>query len=377
MIPSGEEATMPDREYDVVVVGARIAGATVAALLGEAGRRVLLVDRARFPSATLSTHYFRGAGLVAVLDRLGILDQVRALGSPPLVRGYHYADGTAEPTVGPLDEPGAAGHGLSVRREPLDHLLIRRAITFPTVELAEGTRFAGVLREGSRVVGVRLETSTDEWSVRARIVVGADGRQSAVARAVGATTEVEDPSIRAIYHRYVRGFPGPNGVEPDGAEFSLLGDELAYVFPSDAGVTCVALSVNLADFARMRTATEEHFRSRLAAHRGLADRFMAATPEGKQLGCGPESNVVRVPVGPGWALVGDAGLHQDPWTGRGMDLAGIHATFLAEALLDWLGGVASEEQALATYHARRNDHGLPLYRETVMLGRDLRQLAAS
>ncbi len=368
---------MLDRDYDVIVVGARIAGATVAALLGDAGHRVLLADRGSFPSPTLSTHFFRGAGLVAVLDRLGVLAQVRALGSPPLVRTYLYAGGVAEPIVGPLQDPGNAGYCLSVRRESLDDLLIRRATASTTVEFADRTRFLGLLHERDRVVGARLATPEGEQSVRARIVVGADGRQSAIARAVGAAVEEGHPPIRALYYRYVRGFGAPEGAEPDGAEFSFLGDELAYVFPSDDGVTCIALSVNLSDFARARGAVADYFHSRVQAHRGLAGRFMAATPEGKQLGCGPEPNVVRVPAGPGWALVGDAGLHQDPWTGRGMDMAGTHATFLAEALLDLLGGNVGERQALADYHARRNDHGLPYYRETVAHGKDLRQLAAS
>ena len=236
---------MPDQDCDALVVGARVAGATAAALLGDAGYRVLLVDHASFPSATLSTHFFRGAGLVAVLDRLGVLDRVRALGSPPLVHDYSYADGAAEPAIGPPQEPGAAGYCLSVRREPLDAMLVQRATRGSCVGLAERTRFLEPLWREGRVVGARLATPAGERRVRARIVVGADG------------------------------------------------------------------------------------------------------------------------------------LHQNPWTGHGMDMAGTHATFLAEALLAWFGGTSSEDQALAAYHERRNAHGLPAYRETVALGRDLRQLAAA
>jgi flavin-dependent dehydrogenase len=365
---------MSDPDYDALIVGARVAGSTLAALLGEAGYRVLLIDRAQFPSVALSTHFFRGAGLVAVLDRLGMLDDVLALGSPPLVRMYDYVDGGSEPTIEPPGEPGAAGFCLSVRREPLDHLLVQRAMTYPSVTFSPGTRLLDLLHEERRVVGARLLTSAGDQSVRARIVVGADGRHSVVARAVGAPAEVEDPPIRGVFHRYLRGFPGPDGNTPDGAEFSQIEDELAYVFPSDAGVTCVALSVNLLDFATMRTAPEAHFRDRMAAHGGLAERFAAATPESKQLGCGPEASYVSVPVGPGWALLGDAGLHQDPWTGRGMDLAGTHATYLAEALHSWFSGAIPERLALATFHERRNAQALPIYQETLTLGRDLRQL---
>jgi len=85
---------------------------------------------------------------------------------------------------------------------------------------------------------------------------------------------------------------------------------------------------------------------------------------------------VRVPVGPGWALVGDAGLHQDPWSGRGIDMAAVHATFLAESLGLWLGGGLSEGEALAAYRARRDAHALDMYRRTVTLARDLSPLSA-
>src|SRR5690242_5905580 len=114
---------MVDREYDVLIVGARVAGATLAALLGDAGYRVLLVDRASFPSATLSTHYFKGERGVAVLDRLGLLDTILELGCPPLRYEYRYLDG--EPTSArlPTQRSGTIGYAISVRREPLDHLL--------------------------------------------------------------------------------------------------------------------------------------------------------------------------------------------------------------------------------------------------------------
>src|SRR5581483_948588 len=108
---------MLTQSYDALVVGARIAGATVAALLGDAGYRVLLVDRASFPSATLSTHFFRGAGLLAVLERLQLLDRVLALDAPPLLHCCYYNSQTGELLVGPPQEPGMLGFDLSVRRE--------------------------------------------------------------------------------------------------------------------------------------------------------------------------------------------------------------------------------------------------------------------
>ena len=365
---------MLDQPYDALVVGARIAGATVAALLGDAGYRVLLVDRASFPSATLSTHFFRGAGLLAVLSRLQLLDSVLALGAPPLRHCYYYSPQTAVPLVGPPQEPGELCYDLSVRREALDALLLQRAKRASTVEMAERTSVTALLWEGARVVGAHVVTPEGAREIRARIVIGTDGRHSCVARAVAASAEEAEPASRALYYRYLRGFTGPDGKKVDGAEFSQRGDELAYIFPSDAGVTCVALSLNLADFAWVRLAPQERFHECLARHVGLADRVRAAEAIGPVLGSGPIANYVRVPAGPGWALVGDASLHQDPWSGLGMDMASVHATFLAEALLAWFGQNTSESEALASYHRRRNEHALTGYHRTVSLARDLGQL---
>src|SRR4051794_26896483 len=123
------------RKYEVIVVGARVAGATVAALLGEAGVRVLLVERVRFPRSTISTHFFRGSGLVAVLDRLGILDEVLALGCPRITREWDFGFGSPGPTEGPPQNAGEIGYGLSVRRAPLDNLLLERARRSPAVDV--------------------------------------------------------------------------------------------------------------------------------------------------------------------------------------------------------------------------------------------------
>lgn len=362
-----------DEEYDAVVVGARIAGSTVASLLGDAGHRVLLVDRARFPSPTISTHFFRGELMVAVLERLDVLDAVLEHGPPRLTRRYVYTDGEPEPTVEPPQRPGDVGHSLSVRRETLDHVLVERARRSGTVTLAEGTRVTGLLRDDSRVVGARLEGAYGERSVGARIVVGADGHNSFVAPAVDAGTVESTPGFRALYYRYVRDFPPPVGDEPDGAEFSFLGDQVAYVFPSDDGVTCVAVSFNLDDFEQVKRTRGfvDGFEEHVARHRGIADRYFGASPRGKVLGRAPVENYVRVPAGPGWALVGDAGIHQDPWSGFGIDVASRCGEFLAEAICDWFAGTSTEDEAMERYRRRRDELALPIYRETIDLGRDL------
>ena len=363
---------MRDR-HDVIVVGARVGGSAVTALLGDKGVSVLLVDRARFPSTTPSTHFFRGAGMVGVLARLGVLDAVLELGCPPLTREFNYSDGETEPAEAPPQEPGTIGFCLSVRREPLDLILLKRARVSESVDLLERTTVTDLLWDGDRVVGVRL---ADGRSAYAEIVIGADGRNSLVAKKVTPAVEHETPPYRALYYRYVAGFLGPDGAEPDAAEFSQLDDELAYIFPSDSGLTCVAVSVNLETFGWLRKDFENRFAERIARHRGLASRVDGAEATGRLSGRGPARNYVHVPWGPGWALVGDAGMHQDPWSGLGMDMAAVHATFLADAIVDWLHGSADERTAFARYHQRRNAHGLAGYHETVRHAADLRKLEA-
>lgn len=365
-----------DAEYDVVVIGARVGGAVAATLLGEAGHRVLLIDAATFPSDTVSTHFFRGAGLGAMLVRLRLLERVLELGSPPLTRQYDYDGSSPGPTINDPQDPGQLGYCLSVRRLALDRLLVERARATPGVDFRERTPARSLLfDDGGRVSGVTVEHDGAKHAIRARLVVGADGRGSRVAGWVDAPIDRREVATRAMYYRYFSGFEGPGGVS-DGPEFSLQGDELVYAFPSDAGLTCLAISINLGAFATFRHDLEGTFAARLTAHRGLAQRFAASTPVGRILGTGPKDAIVRRPYGPGWALVGDAALSQDPWTGLGMDNAGTHAGFLAEAIDDCLAGRSPENTALADYHRRRDEHALSGFTETAELGRDLSALAA-
>jgi flavin-dependent dehydrogenase len=130
-----------------------------------------------------------------------------------------------------------------------------------------------------------------------------------------------------------------------------------------AGSTLAALL----DGSGLSILFERRFSDRIAAHEGLGQRVGASRPVDGMFGCGPERGYVRVPYGPGWALVGDAGLHRDPWTGLGIDMAAVHATFLAETL--------RAGESLATYHERRDERALEAYRRTTRLAADLHALS--
>jgi flavin-dependent dehydrogenase len=361
-----------EEEVDVLIVGARVAGSVLAALLGQDGRQVLVIDRATFPSGTLSTHFFRGEGCVGVLRRLGVLEEVLALGCPPLVREYNADAIDGSYTIDPPQTPGEVGFNLSVRREPLDAILVERARREPTVDVREATMLRAIARDGDRVTGGVIADGSGTRPIRARLVIGADGHASRVARLVGAPLQDEIPPSRSMYYRYIEGLEGADG-DPDGPEFSLGDDELVYVFPSDGGLACVALSLNLDDYRSVRTDSDRAFQDRVARHPFIAGRVEKAAWSGRLWACGPRPSVVKVPTGPGWALVGDASMYQDPWTGLGMDNAAMHATFLAEAVGDILSGT-DESVAWAGFHRRRDEHAISGFLETADLARDLNAL---
>jgi flavin-dependent dehydrogenase len=362
-------------DVDVLIVGARIAGPVLAARLGSAGLRVLLVDRGTFPSPTLSTHFFRGSGLAGVVQELGLLDRVLALGPPRLLCEHDHDALTGTSEVAHEEDPGELGFNLSVRREPLDALLVDHASATAGVTFLERTSLVALAFDADRVCGGRLAGPEGERAIRTRAVVGADGHASKVASLVSATDlEREEPS-RIMYYRYVRGMEGPRG-DPDGPEFSMGDDELVYAFPSDGDLTCVAVSLPVAAYPIVRRDPARAFAERVAAHPAIAPRYRAAEPVGRLFGCGPRPSVVRGSWGPGWSLVGDAAMYQDPWTGAGMDNASMHATLLGEALAASMSGAVAEGEAMLRYIERRDAHALEGFHDSVRFGRDLNQLRA-
>jgi flavin-dependent dehydrogenase len=202
-------------------------------------------------------------------------------------------------------------------------------------------------------------------------VVGADGLYSLVARQVKAPLEHFEPAQRAMYYAYYDGLgaqPGP------AAEYHFRGNQLAYVFPTDSALTLVAVTVPLAEFAEFRRDPEGRLRAELEALPALAPRLRQAEQAGRVKGSGNIPCYQRVPYGPGWALVGDAGQVMDPWSGQGIDQAATHAVMLADALHRWLSGQSAWQEALAGYHQARNAFSQKAYRRTCTLARDLRPM---
>lgn len=340
--------------YDVIVVGARCAGASAAMLLARRGWRVLVVDRATFPSDTLSTHYVQQPA-VARLREWGLLDRLVATGCPPIPTygldlGFVALEGHPTPADGV-----AVAYG--PRRIVLDAILVEAAAE-AGAEIRTGVRVEGLLVADGAVAGIRARTAAGtELVERARLVVGADGLRSIVARAAGAVSYEDRGTLQCAYYAYWSGVPATS--------FAACGREGcgAVTIPTHDGLTCVPVVFPRARFAEIRTDIERHCLAALDTM-PLGARVRAGRRESRWYGTGDLPNLMRRPHGPGWALVGDAGLHQDPVTAHGITNAFRDAELLAEAIDRGLGGEAPLDVALAEYHRRRDDAARPMFELT-------------
>ena len=340
----------PMRRHDVVVVGARCAGAATAMLLAAAGHDVLLVDRDTFPSDTLSTHAIARSGVVQ-LSRWGLLPDVLATGAPPL-REVVFRSGDTSITRTVKERMGV-DMLIAPRRHILDSLLVEAAVS-AGAQLATGVTIDGVRRSHTgRVCGVEGRTTSGAVMYPARFVIGADGRGSRIARSVGAEfTEVrgEDSATHDAY------FSG----DWSAMEYHIGERSFSGVFPTNNGEVCVGVCTpaDVALQARRSHATiDAAFDALLnAAAPELVERLTTdATCRSATRGIVGMPNHIRKPVGPGWALVGDAGYHRDAITGQGISDAFRDAELLATELDLVLCGDADEGPALAGYHSARDE----------------------
>jgi 2-polyprenyl-6-methoxyphenol hydroxylase-like FAD-dependent oxidoreductase len=323
--------------HDVIVVGARCAGAPLAAHLARAGVSVALVDRANFPSDTASTHIFQAGG-IAVLGRLGLTERLVATGAPWLeVADFHLGDFSARepwPT-----EPSDPGPALCIRRHVLDAILVDAA-TEAGAAVHTGTRVTALIREGGRVAGVVAEGEGGERRLLAPLVVGADGRSSKVARLVGARTYNVAPNERFGFWAY---YEGATWEAP--AAILLVRDErFVIACPTDAGLYMVGVLAPLAELDSFTVDVEASYDDYVARCPQLTDILAGARRVGRPRGISSFTGFFRESAGPGWALVGDAGHFKDPAPGQGISDALRHGEALAAAIVG-AGGVATATDA--------------------------------
>jgi flavin-dependent dehydrogenase len=350
-------------DYDVVVVGGRVAGASTALLLARAGLRVAVLERSRIGTDTVSTHALMRAGVLQ-LSRWGVLPELVAAETPAVHRvAFHYADGVAA-SVTLRPTPGVDAL-YAPRRHLLDRVLVDAAAS-SGADVHHETGVLGLLRgDDGRVLGVRVPgTAGRTVPVRAGLTIGADGLSSLVAREVGAPFVSQGRAASAILYRYVDDVPATGYV------WAYGGAAAAGLIPTNAGQTCVFVSTTR---ARMRTlrrdGAEAAFESLLdAVPAALSDVVRAGGAAGRLHGWRGAPGHVRRSSGPGWALVGDAGYYKDPITTHGITDALRDAELLSDAVLQGLGG-ASPVVALARYEAIRDRLSKALYDVTESVSR--------
>lgn len=311
-------------EHEVVIVGARCAGSPLAMLLARAGVDVCVVDQARFPSDTLSTHIVQAHGS-AFLERLGLRQALLDLGSTELENFTLINDDVRIDGVpGPDDLPP-----LCVRRVTLDKVLVDAAEE-SGADVRTRTRVTGLLRDGERVAGVE----TADGPIGASLVVGADGMRSDAAEWAGAREYHITPGGRMFAVAYFEGVSDMSGH----LRIGRVGDNAFIAAPADGGQYMVGVGISLSETAAFTADREASFDRGVHAWPELADVVEGSTRVGPIKMITEWHSFFREAAGPGWALLGDAGHFKDFTPGQGISDAFRQAEHLAPSIVAGLGG---------------------------------------
>jgi flavin-dependent dehydrogenase len=336
--------------YDAVVVGARCAGAATAMLLARQGLDVLVVERSPYGSDTLSTHALMRGGVLQ-LRRWGLLDAVEAAGTPAVrTTSFHYGEREVAIPIKPRDGVDAL---YAPRRTVLDALLADAARR-DGADLVHGVRLVDLLRTpAGRVAGVLVQDrDRTVRTVRAGIVIGADGASSTVARLTGAPRYRTGAHAGGVVYGYW------SGLDVRGYHWHFRPGVSAGVIPTNDGLTCVFAATPAARFMNeVRVDLEAGYRRVLQETSAeVAASILGASRIGPLRGFAGQPGFVRESLGPGWALVGDAAYFKDPITAHGITDALRDAELLARAI------ARGSNQALAEYQSTRDDLSEDVFR---------------
>jgi flavin-dependent dehydrogenase len=335
--------------HDVIIVGARCAGSATAMLLARRGLRVLVLDRARYGSDTVSTHALMRGGVLQ-LKRWGLLDEIVAAGTPPVTRVvFHYPDETT-----PISLKTAAGVSAlyAPRRTVLDRVLVDAAIA-AGADVRFGVTVTGLLRDDTgRVTGVAGQDVGGQRLIgTAPLTVGADGIRSVVAQDTGAPVTRTTPGGGSYLYGYWDDLPVA------GYEWLYAPGASAGMIPTNDGQTVVFVGTTRTQMKAARRTGNAHqaFGTLLETVSPVAaDRVSAAKPPRGLRGFASMAGYLRQSWGPGWALVGDAGYFEDPLSTYGITDALRDAELVAGAVAEIHSGTASEAAALAGYQTMRD-----------------------
>jgi flavin-dependent dehydrogenase len=342
---------------DVVIVGARCAGSAAAVPLARAGHRVVVLDKARFPSDTMSTHVLVPNG-VQELALMGALPGILAL-NPARSHYLTLQDGDVEIRER-FRRFGGIDYAICVPRDQQDAVLVQAARA-AGAEVRERTNVDDVLREDGRVVGVRCRDRSGEYEIRAALVVGADGRRSRIASAVGAWTPYRaSRNGRGFLFRYL---DDPLGAAaPDALQiFRADGDQVLVLPSCPVGRTLVVNMTDAETVPAYRADVEGEWARMTDRNPALKERIGGATNVGALRSTTDLAAYYRRSSGAGWALAGDAGHFKDPVTGNGMRDALKFGRLLGEAAVASLHDPVELDAALLAWEAARDADTISTY----------------
>jgi flavin-dependent dehydrogenase len=353
--------------YDVIIVGGRPAGATLAARLGRAGLRVLLLERATLPSRPSASSPAIYAKTMQLLDETGAAEADYARNTPRFRRWVtEYRD--AFTIVNHVPHAFGRDYGYAIDRARFDEALWRNAARCDTVTARMNFGVTDLVWTGECVTGVRgREPGGPDETFSADLVVGADGRFSLVARKVRARERLRrDDLPTTLYYAYW------NHTAPYDAHGPIVyayggGDGVGFLLmdSADDSLAVVIEGQSAKMEPRRGQSTEAFYLEQLRNVPRLWRRLEQAECATGVHGMKKVGNFYREPGGPGWALVGDA-LHQkDPLDGQGIFDAVFTAKVLAQAIVDWKRGRKSWEAVLNGYRHEVHTETFPMYVETL------------
>lgn len=336
--------------YDAIIVGARCGGSPAAMQLARKGYRVLVVDKAHFPSDTLSTHCLTGDAVLKLAE-WGLIERVIEAGSRPVPGVLMTSGGT---TIRLPLPPGA--FGLNPRRTVLDKVLVDAALE-AGAEVREGFAVSRLAFDaGGVVTGIEgTDEAGNAITEHARVVVGADGRNSFVAKVVGAQSYNTLPGLTCGYYSYFENF------EAEHTEVWFAPNRVMFVFPTNDGLACLGAEFPKDEFDSIRRDIDGSLGAAFSLYPGLGERYAKAARVDKWMGMLAPEWYYRKPFGPGWALVGDAAYLKDPVMGMGINDAFRDADLLASALDEAFSGRQEYDAALSAYQQQRDAATAMLY----------------
>jgi menaquinone-9 beta-reductase len=334
-------------EYGVVIVGGGIAGCAAATLWGRRGARVALVERNPDPTAfkTVCTTYIQ-ASATPILERLGLVPRLERAGAIRNAADIWTRWGWIRPNL----DGGYRGlrYGYNVRRETLDPMLRALAVATPGVELITGASPTALLRDGQRVTGVVVRgRDGGERELRARLIVGADGRGSRVAELAGVNASTK-PHGRVAYFAHYRDVDLASATH---SQMWLLEPDVAYAFPHDDGVTILGAMVTRDKLPVFRSDPQGSL-ERVFEDLPEAPSLAHARRVSRVIGKVDMTNTSRPVARPGLAFVGDAAMASDPLWGVGCGFALQSAEWLVDRTADAVLSGRGLDSALARYRRR-------------------------